>query len=130
LIAEFVPDDDRRGPLMPLLFALHMSVLTDHGDAFTLVEYKKWLMNAGFVDVRTVAAPAPSPLILATKPYPTGALVIGTAATTPTMRFLKPDDGLRKVVRFYVQREAALDNRARSQEKSWRSKEERDGEHH
>ena len=67
LIAEFVPDDDRRGPLMPLLFALHMLVLTDHGDAFTLVEYKKWLMNAGFVDVRTVAAPAPSPLILATK---------------------------------------------------------------
>ena len=68
LIAEFVPDDDRHGPLIPLLFALHMLLLTDHGDAFTLLEYKKWLMNAGFIDVRTVAAPAPSPLILATKP--------------------------------------------------------------
>jgi ubiquinone/menaquinone biosynthesis C-methylase UbiE len=68
LIAEFVPDDDRRGPLMPLLFALHMLVLTDGGDAFTRAEYTKWLVDAGFVDVRTVAAPAPSPLILATKP--------------------------------------------------------------
>jgi SAM-dependent methyltransferase len=67
LIAEFVPDDDRRGPLMPLLFALHMLVLTDNGDAFTLAEYTKWLVHAGFGDVRTVAAPAPSPLILATK---------------------------------------------------------------
>jgi ubiquinone/menaquinone biosynthesis C-methylase UbiE len=67
LIAEFVPDDDRRGPLMSLLFALHMLVLTDNGDAFTLAEYTNWLVTAGFVDVRTVAAPAPSPLILATK---------------------------------------------------------------
>ena len=66
-IAEFVPDDDRRGPLMPLLFALHMLVLTDNGDAFTLGEYTKWLVHAGFGDVRTVAAPAPSPLIVATK---------------------------------------------------------------
>jgi ubiquinone/menaquinone biosynthesis C-methylase UbiE len=68
LIAEFVPDDDRGGPLMPLLFALHMLVLTDRGDTFTQAEYTSWLTRAGFVDVRTVAAPAPSPLIFATKP--------------------------------------------------------------
>jgi ubiquinone/menaquinone biosynthesis C-methylase UbiE len=62
LIAEFVPDDDRCGPLMPLLFALHMLVLTDKGDTFTLAEYRGWLSKAGFADVRAVPAPAPSPL--------------------------------------------------------------------
>ena len=67
LIAEFVPDDDRTGPVMPLIFALHMLVLTEHGDTFTFAEYRNWMAAAGFSDVRTVAAPAPSPLILATK---------------------------------------------------------------
>ena len=67
LIAEFVPDDDRNGPLMPLLFALHMLVLTERGDTFTLGEFTEWLTTAGFVDIGTIAAPAPSPLIVATK---------------------------------------------------------------
>ena len=52
----------------PLLFAIHMLVLTDNGNTFTLAEYRHWLLNAGFVHVRIVAVPAPSPLILATKP--------------------------------------------------------------
>ena len=68
LIAELMPDDDRRGPLFPLLFALQMLVLTDEGNAFTLSEYRGWLLEAGFTSVRTLAAPAPSPLILATRP--------------------------------------------------------------
>lgn len=67
LIAEFVPDDDRSGPVMPLIFALHMLALTEYGDTFTFAEYRNWLTDAGFKDVRTVAALAPSPLILATK---------------------------------------------------------------
>lgn len=68
LIAEFLPDDDRSGPLPPLLFALHMLVMTDAGNAFTLAEYCAWLSEAGFIGVRTLAVPAPSPLILAAKP--------------------------------------------------------------
>lgn len=68
LIAELLPDDDRHGPLLPLLFGLHMLVLTEGGATFTLAEFRSWLLEAGFVDVRTVAVPAPSPLILATKP--------------------------------------------------------------
>ncbi|HYR92140.1 MAG TPA: class I SAM-dependent methyltransferase [Terriglobia bacterium] len=67
MIAEFVPDDDRRGPLLPLLFSLHMLVLTDTGDTFTFGEYQRWLSISGFMDIRTIAVPAPSPLILATK---------------------------------------------------------------
>jgi ubiquinone/menaquinone biosynthesis C-methylase UbiE len=53
LIADFVPDDDRCGPLMPLLFAMHMLVLTDNGDTFTLAEYQSWLLNAGFAQGRS-----------------------------------------------------------------------------
>ena len=67
MIAEFLPDDDRRGPVLPLLFGLHMLVLTDNGNTFTFGEYQRWLSISGFTDVRTIAVPAPSPLILATK---------------------------------------------------------------
>ena len=67
LIAELLPDDDRHGPLLPLVFGLHMLVLTNGGGTFTLAEFRNWLSEAGFDDVRTLAVPAPSPLILATK---------------------------------------------------------------
>lgn len=67
-IAEFVPNDDRTGPPMPLLFAVNMLVNTDEGDTFTFAEISAWLQEAGFVNVRQLEAPAPSPLILATKP--------------------------------------------------------------
>lgn len=67
-IAEMVPNEDRRGPVFPLIFAVNMLVNTDHGDTFTFDEMAAWLKDAGFVDVRFVEAPSPSPLILATKP--------------------------------------------------------------
>ncbi len=67
-IAEFVPDDDRRGPPMPLFFAVNMLVHTDAGDVFTFREIASWLSEAGFRDARRLEAPAPSPLILATRP--------------------------------------------------------------
>lgn len=67
LIAEMVPNETRTGPVAPLLFSLNMLLHTEQGDVFTLREYRSWLREAGFKKVRTVAAPAPSPLILATK---------------------------------------------------------------
>ncbi len=66
-IAEFLPNDDRRGPPIPLFFALTMLVNTNEGGTYTLAEYTSWLTKAGFRDVRTFAAPAPSPLVLATR---------------------------------------------------------------
>ncbi len=45
-----------------------MQVLTDEGNAFTLAEYTRWLTDAGFGELRTLQVPAPSPLIVATKP--------------------------------------------------------------
>jgi SAM-dependent methyltransferase len=66
-IVEFVPDDDRSGPAGPLLFALNMLVHTTEGDTFTRAQYAAWLDEAGFRDVVAMPAPAPSPLLLATR---------------------------------------------------------------
>jgi ubiquinone/menaquinone biosynthesis C-methylase UbiE len=68
VIAEFVPNKDRRGPAVPLIFAVNMIVHSDHGDTFTFDEMKSWLKEAGFKKVRTLKAESPSPLILADKP--------------------------------------------------------------
>jgi SAM-dependent methyltransferase len=67
LIAEFIPDDDRSGPALPMLFGLNMLINTEHGDVFTLREYREWLKAAGFKKVTTIPAPHVSPLILAGK---------------------------------------------------------------
>jgi SAM-dependent methyltransferase len=67
VISEFVPNDDRKGPPMPLIFAVNMLVHTEGGDAFTFAEIAGWLREAGFVKPRLLEAPAPSPLVLATR---------------------------------------------------------------
>ncbi|MBV8865771.1 MAG: hypothetical protein JO210_10295 [Acidobacteriaceae bacterium] len=67
LIAEIIPDEQRREALFPLLFAVSMLAVTLEGDTFTLSEYRQWLRAAGFDEVLTIEAPAPSPLILARK---------------------------------------------------------------
>src|SRR3984893_1780874 len=67
LIGEFVPNDERAGPALPLLFGLNMLINTQAGDVFTMREYRQWLKEAGFKKVATIPAPHVSPLILATK---------------------------------------------------------------
>ncbi|HVB81041.1 MAG TPA: methyltransferase [Candidatus Binataceae bacterium] len=67
LIGEFVPNDQRTGPALPLLFGLNMLINTPTGDVFTMREYREWLKEAGFRKVATIPAPHVSPLILATK---------------------------------------------------------------
>lgn len=67
LIGEFVPNDERSAPALPLLFGLNMLINTPAGDVFTMREYRAWLTEAGFKRVTTIAAPHVSPLILATK---------------------------------------------------------------
>jgi ubiquinone/menaquinone biosynthesis C-methylase UbiE len=68
VIGEFIVNEDRKGPVEPLAFAVNMLVHTEHGNAYTLGEMRSWLQEAGFVNVRTLAAPALSPLIIADKP--------------------------------------------------------------
>ena len=67
-IAEFLVDADRTGPVGGLLFAVNMLVATDEGGTYSFEEIGSWLAEAGFTNPRTLPAPGPSPLILATKP--------------------------------------------------------------
>lgn len=67
-IAEFLVNQDRRGPAMGLFFAVNMLVNTENGNAYSFEEISGWLRDAGFTNPRTLEAPGPSPLILATKP--------------------------------------------------------------
>ncbi len=67
-IAEFLVNADRTGPITGLFFAVNMLVNTDNGDTYSFEEISKWLTEAGFIDTRTLDAPGPSPMILATKP--------------------------------------------------------------
>jgi SAM-dependent methyltransferase len=67
LIAEYVPNDARTGPAMPLLFGLNMLLQTEEGNVFTLREYRAWLKAGGFRKVATIPVPPPSTVILATK---------------------------------------------------------------
>ncbi|HYP27884.1 MAG TPA: methyltransferase [Blastocatellia bacterium] len=67
LIAEMVPNDARTAPAIPLLFGLNMLLHTDEGGVYTMREYREWLKGSGFRSVRTIDAPAPSPIIMATK---------------------------------------------------------------
>src|SRR4029077_3437896 len=54
LIGEYVPNDARTGPAMPLLFGLTMLLQTEEGAVFTLREYRTWLKAAGFGKVTTI----------------------------------------------------------------------------
>jgi ubiquinone/menaquinone biosynthesis C-methylase UbiE len=67
LIAEFIPNDARTGPLMPVLFGLNMLLHTEEGNVFTMREYRAWLKAAGFRKVTAISVPPPASLILATK---------------------------------------------------------------
>lgn len=67
LIVEFIPDDERKTAVFPLLFAVNMLVHTTEGNTFTMAEYNKWLNEAGFKDISTIQGPGPSPLIIAEK---------------------------------------------------------------
>jgi hypothetical protein len=66
-IAEFLADDGRAGPPVAMIFAVNMLVNTDAGDTFTFNEISEWLRDVGFTNPRTLDAPGPSPLVLATK---------------------------------------------------------------
>jgi ubiquinone/menaquinone biosynthesis C-methylase UbiE len=67
-VAEFLVNDERTEPLGGLLFAVNMLVNTENGDTYSFREISAWLSEAGFVNPRSLEAPGPSPLILATKP--------------------------------------------------------------
>ncbi|MFO1462292.1 MAG: class I SAM-dependent methyltransferase [bacterium] len=67
LVAEFIANDLRTGPELPLLFALTMLVHCEHGDVFTAKELKRWLNFVGFKKVAALAVQYPASVMVATK---------------------------------------------------------------
>lgn len=65
VIGEFLPDEGRQGPRVPLIFGVNMLINTETGSTYTFKQISSWLKEAGFKRPRTLAAPGPSPLILA-----------------------------------------------------------------
>jgi 3-hydroxy-5-methyl-1-naphthoate 3-O-methyltransferase len=57
LILEIVPDDDRRGPPLSVVFSVAMIVNTAGGDAHTVAQYREWLAGAGFGDITVSPVP-------------------------------------------------------------------------
>lgn len=68
VIAEFLVNQDRTGPVNGLIFAMNMLVNTKAGNTYSFEEIRDWLQKAGFENVRTMDAHGPSPLILADRP--------------------------------------------------------------
>ncbi len=67
-IAEWLRNDEHTGSAAAAIFAVNMLVNTEAGDTYSFAELRSWLEAAGFRDVRTLEAPGPSPLVLATRP--------------------------------------------------------------
>lgn len=67
LIMDFLPDEERRLELLPLLLALNALLGTEEGDTFTFSQYEQWLLNAGFGEVETLEVTGHSPIIVAAK---------------------------------------------------------------
>lgn len=67
-ISEFLVNEDRTAPPQGLIFAVNMLVNSEAGDTFSFEEIADWLVGCGFGNPRLLEVPAPSPLILATKP--------------------------------------------------------------
>lgn len=67
VINDFVVEDDRSGPPFALIFASNMLVKTHEGNTYTGSEYRTWLLEAGFRNVRLVKTPTPATLIFASR---------------------------------------------------------------
>lgn len=68
VIADFLVNEDRTGPLLALMWAVNMLVQTEEGDTFSFGEIAGWLRDDGFENPHLLENPGPSPLILANKP--------------------------------------------------------------
>jgi ubiquinone/menaquinone biosynthesis C-methylase UbiE len=67
LVVELVINDQRTGPPLALLFNCNMLLHTANGAAYTEADYRAWLAEAGFKDVRFEPTPGGVTLIIAEK---------------------------------------------------------------
>jgi len=68
VVAEFLVDETRTGPIWPAMFALHMYLLTTDGCVFSQDELKKMLSETGFKNIRPLPLePQDASVIIADK---------------------------------------------------------------
>ncbi|HQL23880.1 MAG TPA: methyltransferase [candidate division Zixibacteria bacterium] len=67
-IQDFILNADKTGPFTAALFSLNMLVGTPAGASYSISEYTEWLTGAGFADLRVVALPGPTGLVVACRP--------------------------------------------------------------
>jgi ubiquinone/menaquinone biosynthesis C-methylase UbiE len=65
VINEFVLADDRSGPPFGLLFSSNMLLRTEGGASWRESDYRAWLTEAGFREIRVQPVPGPTRLIIA-----------------------------------------------------------------
>ncbi len=68
VIQDFILKPDKTDPKSGALFALNMLVGTRAGSAYSGQEYAGWLRDVGFENPREMGLPAPTDLVVATKP--------------------------------------------------------------
>lgn len=68
VIHDFILAPDRARPRTGALFAINMLVGTRGGSSYSGGEYAEWLGDAGFVDIRTLALPGPTDLVVGRRP--------------------------------------------------------------
>jgi SAM-dependent methyltransferase len=67
VVLEFVPNPDRISPPIPAGFSLTMLAGTPSGDAYTFVELRQQLQDAGFKNISSHPLPTPQTVLLAQK---------------------------------------------------------------
>jgi (2Fe-2S) ferredoxin len=68
VVQDHVMAPDRTAPRAGAMFAVNMLAGTPEGGTYTEEEYRSWLGEAGFADVRRVALQGPNDLLIATRP--------------------------------------------------------------
>ncbi len=63
LIMDYLPDEERKSDLMPLILAVNTLLGTDAGDTFTFAQYERWLLDAGFREARMIRLDGHSPVV-------------------------------------------------------------------
>jgi len=67
VIADMVPNEERTGPVFPVLFAVNMLVMGGE-DTYPMSDYRQWLSGAGFREVEAFdTKQSHSPVIIASK---------------------------------------------------------------
>lgn len=67
IIHEFVLDETRTRPQFAALFSLNMLIGTQEGASYTESEYRTWLVNTGFKDIKRIDLESNSTLIIGEK---------------------------------------------------------------